>query len=362
MVGETYFRVFQDVKFSWTKRQLIFKRPARTSRDVLHSRDIWYVLVHSEKTGYTAIGECAPIKGLSIDNSDQIEKVLEGICTGKFNSFELNQILADFPSVNFALETALVDLEHSDSRLLFGQFPIEIPINGLIWMNEKQTMLTEAFEKIASGYSCIKLKIGSLHFSDELDILEQIRERHSADKLVIRLDANGAFAPEEVMAKLEKLSRFDIHSIEQPIKPGQWERMRDLIQAQIIPIALDEELIGVRASAEREALIMKIQPDYLILKPGIHGGFSVCEDWIKLITQCSGNWWATSALESNIGLNAIAQWVAQFNPGLPQGLGTGALFTNNIDSPIIIDHGYLQIKDGFGWNLSPILENNKLSH
>jgi o-succinylbenzoate synthase len=357
MVGETYFRIFQDVKFSWTKRQLIFKRPARTSRDVLHTRDIWYIMAHSEKSEYTAIGECAPIKGLSIDPSDQIEKVLEGICAQKFNPSELSQILIDFPAVNFALETLMADLENGNDRLLFGQYPIEIPINGLVWMNEKQTMLTEALEKIEAGYSCIKLKIGSLNFSDELEILQQIRERYTADELVIRLDANGAFAPEEVAGKLEKLARFAIHSIEQPVRPGQFEVMRELVRAQIIPIALDEELIGVKESVQREILIEKIQPDYLILKPGIHGGFSASEEWISLIVRYGGNWWVTSALESNVGLNAIAQWVGQFDPQLPQGLGTGMLFSNNIESPIQIGQGCLKIKDSFGWNLSPILEN-----
>jgi o-succinylbenzoate synthase len=359
MVGETYFRIFQDVKFSWTERQLIFKTPARTSRDVLHTRNVWYLLAYSQKDDYTAIGECAPIKGLSIDNPDQIEKVLEGICLGRFNRDELNQMLLDFPSVNFALEMVIADLENRKDRLLFGQYPLTIPINGLIWMNEKETMLAEAFEKIATGYACIKLKIGGLNFNDELDILRQIRERYSADQLIIRLDANGAFAPDEAAAKLDKLNHYGIHSIEQPVKPGQWDLMRELVRAQIIPIALDEELIGVKDLLSKEALIEKIQPQYLILKPGILGGFSACEDWIDLTTQCGGNWWATSALESNLGLNAIAQWVGQFEPLLPQGLGTGSLFTNNIESPIVINQGYLKIKDSFGWNLSPILENKQ---
>jgi o-succinylbenzoate synthase len=268
--------------------------------------------------------------------------------------------LADFPSIEFGLETALLDLENHGKRKIFPGTFYEgkegIPINGLVWMGDRPFMEKQLGEKIAAGFRCIKLKIGSLDFETELAILADIRKNKTPQELEIRLDANGAFSNDEAMEKLEKLAVFGIHSIEQPIKQGQWTRMAALCENSPIPIALDEELIGIRNPVDKAEMIKTIRPAYIILKPGLLGGFSKAQAWINAAGEQQVNWWVTSALESNIGLNAIAQWTSSLKPTMPQGLGTGQLFENNIASPLVIEDAMLWYRQPGDWDLTPILE------
>jgi o-succinylbenzoate synthase len=337
------------------EHKLQFIRPARTSRDVLTDRTVYYILIDSEDGRYTGIGECAPIRGLSADDPAALEQTLGRLKEMK-DASEIIRAIAPFSSLRFAFECAMLDLTNGGKRILFpGTTGIKIPLNGLVWMNDKAGMLREAREKIVAGYNTIKLKIGGINFSDELDILRILRQEFPQSELEIRLDANGAFLPEEAPEKLFHLSEYHIHSIEQPIKPGQWEEMALLVHKSLIPIALDEELIGVDDEKTKRLLLDTIQPAYLILKPQLHGGFLGCDSWIKLARERGIQWWATSALESNIGLNAIAQWVATKDNPLPQGLGTGMLYSNNIPSPLRTEKGFFFWASGLQWELPGVM-------
>jgi len=252
----------------------------------------------------------------------------------------------------------LLDLAAKGSKKLFlSDFTdgiTGIPINGLVWMGDKDFMEKQIREKIDAGYRCIKLKIGANDFSTELEILAAIRKQFSSDELEIRLDANGAFHPNEALEKLNRLSEFGIHSIEQPIRQHNRYAMAELCIHSPIPIVLDEELIGVNPD-DKESLLEKINPAYIILKPSLLGGFKQSEEWIRLAVKHHIGWWVTSALESNIGLNAIAQWSATLGSTLPQGLGTGQLYHNNIPSPLSINQAKLYYKSDNEWDLSTIL-------
>ena len=351
MVNQEDIRLGQELKKSVVHRQLIFKKPAKTSRDTMRTRDIWYLIL-TDKNGISGIGECAPIAGLSAETAAQTEAALNHFVNG-CSAEELQILLAANSSFACAFETAILDYRQGGKRLPFGVPEQAIAINGLVWMNDRDEMLTEAFQKIESGFTCIKLKIGSIDFDEELGILKEIRSRYSPDKIEIRLDANGAFTGENVFQKLEKLAAFTIHSIEQPVRQNQWKLMREVILQSPIPIALDEELIGVLPE-NQERLLEELRPHYLILKPSLHGGFSNCEKWIDLASKFETKWWSTSALESNIGLNAIAQWAAKHALTLPQGLGTGGLYENNIPSPIQIKSGFLHYSDNQSWDVSSI--------
>lgn len=337
------------------KRVLNFARPAKTSRDSLNEREVYYFILREEAHGSIGIGECAPIFGLSRENRLSFGKALDKVQSASSLDDIPEDLLVQNPSIRFALETAVKDMLSGGKREIFplSKKP-RIPINGLVWMNEKDAMRQEAFEKVEAGYSCIKLKIGGINFSDELEILSQLRNTYDAKHLEIRLDANGAFSPENVMYKLEALSRFTIHSIEQPIKAGQWNAMRELCNNSPIPIALDEELIGIDGERKKEVLDT-VQPHYIILKPTLHGGFSGSDDWINLARERKIDWWATSALESNIGLNAIAQWVSTYQNPLHQGLGTGKLFVNNIPSPLQSGDGYFWWNEKLKWQIDFIM-------
>jgi L-alanine-DL-glutamate epimerase-like enolase superfamily enzyme len=283
---------------------------------------------------------------------------LNKVCELLNNHYEPNSIdLSTFPSIAFGLETALLDLKAKGSKQLFeSKFSIGetgIPINGLVWMGDKAFMQKQIREKIAADYQCIKLKIGALDFETELAILADIRQQFSAKDIEIRLDANGAFSANEALEKLEKLAAYDIHSIEQPIRQGQSNEMAEICQKSPIPIVLDEELIGVNHT-DREQLLEKIKPAYIILKPSLLGGFNTCENWIKLAKTHNIGWWITSALESNIGLNAIAQWTYTLNSPLPQGLGTGQLYHNNIPSPLQIKNAQLFYNPKEQWDLNSL--------
>jgi o-succinylbenzoate synthase len=320
------------------KYELHFKRPASTSRGIYKTRVVWYLIL--EEKGKTGIGECAPLPGLSNETPEEVESLLKDICANPSFFIENLDVINNASSVRFALETAWFDLQNTGCQIFspseFTNGEKGIPINGLIWMGNPEFMLQQIDEKLEAGFRCIKLKIGSLDFEKELEILASIREKYDANQVTVRVDANGAFHPDEALKKLQRLAKFDIHSIEQPIAAGHWKEMAAVCKESPIPIALDEELIGMHSKNEKEKMLDTIRPKFLVLKPSLHGGFSGCEEWIELAENQSVGWWVTSYLESNIGLNAIAQWTFNKNAQGYQGLGTGNLFTNNFPSPLEI--------------------------
>lgn len=320
------------------KYELHFKEAAGTSRGVLNTRTVWYLFL--EENGRTGLGECAPLPGLSKETPKQIDYLIEDVCSDPVHYAENEELLLDYPSLRFALETALLDLQNGGNRILFPSAFTEgkagIPINGLIWMGEPAKMQEQIEAKLASGFRCLKLKIGAIDFETELKLLQSIRERFSPEQVILRVDANGAFKIDEAREKLERLAVLQLHSIEQPIAAGRWAEMAKLCGPPPLPIALDEELIGLNKREDKELLLDMVRPQYLVLKPSLHGGIAGCNEWIELAEDRNIGWWITSYLESNIGLNAIAQWAFTKNVSMHQGLGTGQLFNNNIDSPLEI--------------------------
>lgn len=320
---------------------LHFKQPAGTSRGIYTEHQIWYVVFADTANEYHyGIGECAPLHDLSCDYDTHYVETLSAFCkiTEEKQSVD-TELLRDYPSILFGLETAMRHYEQQKWQLWdtpFGFGKKGITINGLIWMADYEHMLQQIEAKLAQGFRCIKLKIGAIDFDKELDLLRFIRSHYSANEITIRVDANGNFANEDALNKLQKLAELAIHSIEQPIKAGQWDEMAQLTASPPLPIALDEELIGVNNPVEKRKLLETIRPQYIILKPSLHGGLTGANEWIELAQELAIDWWITSALESNIGLNCIAQWCATFDNPLPQGLGTGMLYTNNIDMPLTI--------------------------
>ena len=320
-------------------RRLHFKQPAGTSRGSYTTRDVWYLHLTSDKyPDRVGIGECAPLPKLSCDDMQGYESVLAHICNEvtEQGGFSVES-LRDYPSILFGIETAFRHLERGCFELWdtpFSRGEVGIPINGLIWMGDYKKMLEQIEAKMAVGFRCIKLKIGAINFEEELALLRFIRSHFSAKEVELRVDANGAFAPADAMEKLKRLAELDLHSIEQPIRAGQWEDMARLTAETPLPIALDEELIGINIPERKQCLLDSVHPQYIILKPSLHGGMAGGNEWIREAEKRNIGWWITSALESNIGLNAIAHWCATFNNPLPQGLGTGALFTNNVDMPL----------------------------
>jgi o-succinylbenzoate synthase len=344
------------LKADFKKYTLQFNFPAGTSRGVLHQKDSWFVFlsIENEKIG---IGECGLLKGLSFDDQPGYEDKIKEVCSEINSNQKFNlQKLIEFPSIRFGLEMAFLDLKSKKERILFPsdftKGKDSILINGLVWMGEFNFMKRQIKEKIEKGFTCVKLKIGAIDFEEELKLIQSIRQEFSVKDIEIRVDANGAFQPDEAMEKLKRLSEFDLHSIEQPIKQGQWEEMSGLCKQTPLPIALDEELIGIFDIKEKEKLLQQIKPQFIILKPSLVGGFAASEEWIKLAEQNNIGWWVTSALESNIGLNAIAQWTYTLNNKMPQGLGTGQLYTNNFESPLFIENGKLKYDQTSSWNIS----------
>lgn len=324
-----------------TPRLLHFKQPAGTSRGVYNTRKVWYIEISSmENPSIKGIGECAPLPNLSCDDVPQYEEVLQQACSRVAREGNIpTESLRDYPSILFGLETALRHYETGSLALWdtpFSRGEAGIPINGLIWMGNFEEMYRQIEAKMEAGYRCIKLKIGAIDFDAELTLLKHIRSRFSVKDIELRVDANGAFSPAEAMHKLDALSKLDLHSIEQPIRAGQWEEMARLTARTPLPIALDEELIGHNIPEIKQELLSAIRPQYIILKPSLHGGICGSNEWIAEAEKQNIGWWVTSALESNIGLNAIAQWCATLHNALPQGLGTGQLFTDNIDLPLEI--------------------------
>ena len=325
------------MRFEIEKKTLHFKQPAGTSRGVYTTRKVWLVrLSDGEREG---VGECAPLPDLSCDAMDDEEyrSILNRVCEEFCQRQELdNDSWRQYPSMLFGLETAWLNMTNGD-RLFdtaFSRGEVGIPINGLVWMGSYEEMLKRMEEKLEKGFRCVKLKIGAIDFDQELDLVKRIRERFSHHEVELRLDANGAFKYEEALYKLELLSQYAIHSIEQPIKAGQWAYMAELCRESPLPIALDEELIGVNDPEMKRHMLNIIKPRYIILKPSLHGGMQGCREWIETAKDMGIGSWITSALESNIGLNAIAQFASDVygdHITMPQGLGTGQLFTDNID-------------------------------
>jgi len=344
------------MKAEYKQYILNFKRPSGTSRGVMTTKETWFIkLEHQGKTG---VGECGILRGLSVDDRPDYEEKLKWVCNNIHLGLDkLLSELTAYPSIRFGLETAYKSLDSSDS---FELFPSEfsrgkdgIPINGLVWMGNEDFMRTQIKDKIEAGFSCIKLKIGAIDFQTELDILKSIRKEFSVSDIELRVDANGAFSTEDALEKLKQLSEYQLHSIEQPIKAQQFEAMSKLCDVTPLPIALDEELIGVFSKANKQTLLQTIKPQYIILKPSLVGGFGGSKDWINAAEDLNIKWWITSALESNIGLNAISQWTYTLKSKMPQGLGTGSLFTNNFPSPLIVKNGTLHynLKQHWKFNL-----------
>lgn len=332
------------MKAYFKKYTLQFKKPAGTSRGILLDKNTWFLMI--ENNGKIGYGECSLLQGLSIDDRPNYEEKLSWVCQNiHLGKDVLWEQLRDWPSIQFGVEQAFLSLESNHPFQLFlhefSDGTKGIPINGLVWMESAENMKLQIDEKIAQGFNCIKLKIGAIDFNEECRLLSYIREHFSADRIEIRVDANGAFSLETVEEKLNILSKFSIHSIEQPIKASQINEMRSLCSKTPLPIALDEELIGVVNYEDKKQVIEKIRPQYIILKPSLVGGFKGSKEWIDIANSFNIPWWITSALESNIGLNAIAQWTFSLNNPMPQGLGTGSLYTNNIDSPLVVKNGFL---------------------
>jgi o-succinylbenzoate synthase len=345
-----------NMKANYHKYILDFKRPSGTSRGVMTTKETWFISLKSE--GEKGIGECGILRGLSIDDRPDYEDKLNWTCENiNLGLEELCSELEEFPSIQFGLETAFKSLESSDQFHLFPSAFTKgfdsIPINGLVWMGREDFMRDQIKEKIEAGFDCIKLKIGAIDFQRELEILKSIRKEFSVSDIELRVDANGAFSSEDALEKLKRLSEYQLHSIEQPIKPKQFEAMARLCEMTPLPIALDEELIGVFAYEEKRKLLETTNPQYIILKPSLVGGFIGSQEWIDLVEDLNIKWWVTSALESNIGLNAIAQWTYTLKNTMPQGLGTGSLFTNNFRSPLIVKNGTLRydLKQEWKFNL-----------
>lgn len=347
------------LRSDWKKYTLKFKRPAGTSRGKLTTKDSWFIFIYDDSDPQiVGIGECSLLKDLSIDDREDYEEKIEEVCENINNySFYLDNGLLEFPSIRFGLEMALMDLGLIGNRVYKGNkgnrgerilFPSDftdgkdsIEINGLVWMGSFDFMRQQIIDKIESGFKCIKLKIGAIDFTEELSLIKSIRNKFSAKDIEIRVDANGAFPVDEALEKLKLLSEFNLHSIEQPIRHGQWEQMAELCEKSPLHIALDEELIGIVNIKEKKKLLKIIRPQYIIIKPSLVGGFKASEEWIDMAKKNNIGWWVTSALESNIGLNAIAQWTYTLGNKMPQGLGTGQLYSNNIDSGLYIENGKL---------------------
>lgn len=343
------------MKATCYKYILDFKRPSGTSRGVLTQKETWFIVL--EKDSKKGIGECGILRGLSIDDRPDYEEKLRWTCANiHLGKDQLWEALIEFPSIQFGVEMAFQSLISKTPFELFPSDFVEgeksIQINGLVWMGEASFMKEQIEEKLAQGFDCIKLKIGAIDFDKELELLAFIRDNFSPKQVEIRVDANGAFDLNEALDKIIQLSEFELHSIEQPIQKNHTDKMAELCKNTPLPIALDEELIGVFSFEEKEQLLQKIKPQYIILKPSFIGGFKGTQEWISLAEKYKIGWWITSALESNIGLNAIAQWTfLQYNL-MPQGLGTGALYTNNFDCSLQVSNGQLWYKKEIDWDFN----------
>ena len=342
------------IKAEWCSYKLVFNFLAKTSREEMRTKETYFVRIFdTDQPEIFGLGECALFKGLSADDVPEFENRLDEACRQPLES------LPQMSAIRFGLETALADFQNGGKRIILDNDWISglhpIAINGLIWMGDKAEMVRRVEEKITKGFKILKLKIGGINFDEEISILKSIRERFDHKQLEIRLDANGSFTPVNALDRLDKLSKFDIHSIEQPIAAGQREAMRRICIESPIAIALDEELIGFNSTEAKREILSEIRPQYIILKPSLCGGLRQSDEWIDLAHEFNVGWWATSALESNIGLNAIAQWVSTKNNHLAQGLGTGELYTNNIPSPLTMEGCRLNYRPDKKWIIPDLI-------
>jgi o-succinylbenzoate synthase len=349
-----------SLQASFTKKVFKFNFKARTSRGLMQDKTSWFIKIWDEEApGVYGLGECGPLPGLSVDYRPDFDQVLAKIIHD-FNSseFTCEQPLAthgvaeDLPSIVFGFETAIRDLLLGGERIIFKNSFLDhhpISINGLVWMGDMDFMMKQVAKKITEGFSCIKLKVGGLDFDCECDILKYIRKHFSKEDITIRLDANGAFKIDEVLFRLDELAKYSIHSIEQPIKAG-CDEMERLCRKSPIPIGLDEELIGKHSLNQKKLLLESIRPQFIILKPSLHGGMKGCEQWIELAGKLGIGWWLTSALETNIGLNAICQFTKKYDTTIPQGLGTGSIYENNIPSPLRVERGTIFLDPALKWD------------
>ena len=343
------------MKATYHKYLLDFKRPSGTSRGVLTQKETWFIVL--EENDKKGIGECGILRGLSVDDRDDYEEKLIWTCQNiHLGEEKLWDELIEFPSIQFGVEMAFQSLKSENPFVLFPSdftnSSKSIVINGLVWMGDEQFMKDQIEEKLAQGFMCIKLKIGAIDFQKELDLLRFIRQNFDAKTIEIRVDANGAFSENLALSKLNQLAGYELHSIEQPIAKNYTDTMSELCKITPIPIALDEELIGVFSLEEKEQLLQKIKPQYIILKPSFIGGFRGTKQWIELAEKYTIGWWITSALESNVGLNAIAQFTFLQNNKMPQGLGTGSLYTNNFDCPLEVSNGQLWYRNNLSWDFN----------
>ncbi len=332
------------MKATYHKYVLDFKQPSGTSRGVMTHKETWFIIIENDQK--KGIGECGILRGLSCDDRPDYEEKLAWACDNiHIGINQLWEALIEFPSIQFGVEMAFQSLASENPFLLFPSAFTKglksIPINGLIWMGNEAFMKQQIEIKLAEGFHCLKLKIGAIDFGEELKLLDYIRLNFTPEQVEIRVDANGAFDKTEALYKLNQLSGFKLHSIEQPIQKNNTDSMSELCKTSPIPIALDEELIGVFSFEEKEQLLVKIKPQYIILKPSFVGGFRGTNEWILLAEKYQIKWWITSALESNIGLNAIAQWTFLKQNTMPQGLGTGALYNNNFECQLDVSEGQL---------------------
>ncbi len=363
------------IRASWQAYTLHFRQPAGTSRGYLRRRETFFLRLEAED-GTTGWGECAPIPGLSPDHRPELAAMLDRLCaalnrgqpvtelTEPVEKLEEELGLAQWPALRFALETAWLDLARGGRQRLFDtpftQGQAALPIHGLIWMDSPEGLLAQVDAKVAQGFRVIKMKVGALDFATERQVLAEIRRRHPAEEVELRLDANGAFSPEEALARLEALAPFQIRFLEQPIRPGQWRALAALCARSPVPIALDEELIGHVSEGERQALLAQIRPQHLVLKPTLLGGLAPAHSWIRLAQEQGIDWWINSALESNLGLSVLAQWTSHLEAGQAldpgqgrvHGLGTGRLFTNNLPGPIRLQGTGLVMEPGGEWDFS----------
>ncbi|NIJ46285.1 o-succinylbenzoate synthase [Wenyingzhuangia heitensis] len=343
------------MRASYKKYILNFKQASGTSRGVLRNKETYFILL--ENNGKIGYGETGLFRGLSADDRpDYEEKLTWGCHNIHLGLQELLIQLIEFPSIQFGLEQAFLSLESSTGFNIFPsdftQNKASIPINGLVWMGTESFMQEQIASKLKAGFTTIKMKIGAIDFDTEIKLLTVIRNQYSAKEITLRVDANGAFTPKNALSKLEQLAKLDIHSIEQPIKQGQLKAMKELCLKTPVPIALDEELIGVYYKEEKQQIVEEINPQYLILKPSLVGGIKGSNEWIELANKQNIPYWITSALESNIGLNAISQYTYTLGVSLPQGLGTGSLYTNNIESPLEVINGNIQYNTKKAWKIN----------
>ncbi len=353
------------MKAHFKKYILNFKQPSGTSRGVMTTKETYFLII--EENGKMGIGECGLFRGLSYDDHLDYSDKLQWVCNNvHLGVNELWNTLRNWPSIQFGVEQAFLSLQSNNPFVLFPSRFVEslqaIPINGLVWMGTPDFMKEQINDKILNGFNCIKIKIGAIDFNEELSLIAAIRKDFSPEMIEIRVDANGGFGSTDALVKLNQLSDYKIHSIEQPIKKSQYDSMAELCKLTPIPIALDEELIGVVNLHDKENLLLKIKPQYIILKPSLVGGFKGSQEWIEIAERLGIGWWVTSALESNIGLNAIAQWTFTLENAMSQGLGTGGLFTNNFDTNLFVENGHLWYSENKDISIKNVLNQLTSSH